>query len=174
MIRNKNQLEEILNGWVNFGDNNQVSIVRKGSIAFKAMIGKIMHMHDTLYVLGLKHTLLSIGQLCLKNYKVIFEKRSCKITNETNRQVVATILMYEKRMYMLKMQLVAIKCLKTTLDPIWMLHKKLGHLNFNSLCGLHKLVKGMLTFSNLFDTFCERCIFGKQHREKFLHHQHHS
>lgn len=128
-----------------FGDNNQVNIVGKRIIAFKERTGKILHMHDTLYVPGLKHNLLSIGQLCLKNYKIVFEKKSCKITNETNCQVVATVLMFDNIMYMLIMQPTA-NFLKTTIDLTWLWHKRFGHLNFNSLKEMQKLVKGMPTY----------------------------
>lgn len=79
------QIEENVSEQVMFGDNNQVSIANKGSIAFKVKTGQIMHMHDTLYVPGPKHNLLSIGQMCLKNYSIVLKKKSCTITNEINR-----------------------------------------------------------------------------------------
>lgn len=61
-------------------------------------------MNYTIYVPRLKHNILSI------------EKRSYIIINDTNHQVVATILMVENRMYMLKMKIDIVKCLKTTIN----------------------------------------------------------
>jgi len=57
MIENKKlctQLDENASNKVWFSDNNQVDIITKGSIAFKAKSGKILYMHNTLYILGLK------------------------------------------------------------------------------------------------------------------------
>lgn len=65
------QLEENAFDQVQFGGNNQVDIIDKGTIAFKVKFSKTMQMHDTLYVPGLKHNLLSIVQMCLKYYCLV-------------------------------------------------------------------------------------------------------
>lgn len=88
MNTNKNlfiYLEDTAFRKVWFGDNNQVDIVGKGSINFKANFGKIMHLHDTLYVLEMNHIILIIGQICLKDYMLVFWKKIYTITNETNK-----------------------------------------------------------------------------------------
>jgi len=88
MIVNKSlitQLEENVSDKVRFSDNNQVDIFKKGSIDFKEKYDKILHMHDTLYVPILKHNILSIGKMCLKEYYLVFQKNTSAITNEVNR-----------------------------------------------------------------------------------------
>lgn len=76
-------------------------------------------------------------------------------------------------MYMLKMQLTVIKCLKSNIDPSWLQHQRCGHINFNPLHGLPKLVRGIHNLSLPPNTLCESYISRKQHREKFPSHQHH-
>ena len=61
-------------GHVTYGDNNKGRILGRGSIGEK----DILIIHDVLYVEGLKHNLLSISQLCDKEYQVIFKTNSCK------------------------------------------------------------------------------------------------
>jgi len=173
MNKNKNlflQLEDniFIKFW--FGDNNQIYIAGKGYITFKAKNGKIMYMHNTLYVMGLKHNILRIGQMFFNKYMLVFKKRSCIITNETNKQVIATILLYKNRMYMLKMQPNTIKCLKSILELDYLWHKSFENINFNSLKEIKKLVKGIPTFSHPLDSLCESYISRKYHREKFPHH----
>lgn len=75
MIKNKHlftHLEDNASSKVQFGDNNPIDIVRKGTIAFKSNYEKIMHMHDTLYIPILKHNILSIGHMYLKDYMLVF------------------------------------------------------------------------------------------------------
>jgi len=62
-------------GHVTYGDNNKGKILGRGTIGDK----NNFLVHDVLYVEGLKHSLLSINQLCDKGYQVTFKPNSCKI-----------------------------------------------------------------------------------------------
>ena len=64
-------------GMVTFGDNG------KGHIIGIDKIQIIPHtcLENVLYVLGLKHNLITISQLCDKGYKVFFESSLCIVTN---------------------------------------------------------------------------------------------
>ena len=51
-------------GYVKFGDNNKGNVENQDKIQIK----------NVLYVDGLKHNLLSISQLCDKDFKIKFNK----------------------------------------------------------------------------------------------------
>ena len=78
MTGNPNLLSSIKfkrGGTIMFGDNNKGQVIRIGivSINSKPIIDNV------LLVENLKYNLLSISQLCDKNYKIVFEKDSCMI-----------------------------------------------------------------------------------------------
>ena len=56
-------------GHVTYGDNNRGRIFGRGDVGTKDSTT----IENVLYVEGLKHSLLSISQLCDKGYKVNFE-----------------------------------------------------------------------------------------------------
>jgi hypothetical protein len=62
-------------GTVTFGDNNKGQVIGVGTV------GNISNplIDNVLLVENLKYNLLSISQLCDKNYKIVFEKDSCMI-----------------------------------------------------------------------------------------------
>ena len=45
-------------------------------------------LENVLYVLGLKHNLISISQLCDRGYKVSFESLLCIVTNPFDSNIV--------------------------------------------------------------------------------------
>ena len=70
-------------GHVTFGDNN------KGKILGFGKVGKTpsTSIDNVLLVDGLKHTLLSISQLCDKGNKVIFYANCCIVEGKDDKQV---------------------------------------------------------------------------------------
>jgi hypothetical protein len=164
------KLDESVKGKVNFGNDNETDIMGKGTLAIKVKNGGVIYVQDTLFVPGLKHNLISIGQLNSKNYKTVFEGKFCRIFN--NDALVAEIPMTENRMFLLRMES-NVTCLKASVDVSWLWHKRLGHLNFGSLFMLQKknLVRGLSSFTNPDNKLCEGCVIGKQHRDSFPSHQ---
>ena len=62
---------------VTFGDDSKGYIIGIGKI----QIIPQTCLENVIYVLGLKHNLISISQLCNKDYKVYFESSLCVVTN---------------------------------------------------------------------------------------------
>jgi len=62
-------------GHVTYGDNNKGKIFGKGTIGNE----NSLLIHYVLYFEGLKHSLLSISQLCDRGYQVTFRTNSCVI-----------------------------------------------------------------------------------------------
>ena len=71
-------------GTVTFGDDSKGHIMGIGKI----QITPQTCLENVLYVLGLKHNLISISQLCDKGYKVSFESSSCRVTNPFDTSIV--------------------------------------------------------------------------------------
>ena len=70
-------------GFVTFGDNSKGKIIGVGNIDNYSSC-----IENVLLVDGLKHNLISISQLCDKNYKVIFDKNKCIITHTLNDKIL--------------------------------------------------------------------------------------
>jgi len=71
-------------GYVTYGDNNRGKILRVGDIGRNDRV----ILEDVLLVEGLKHSLLSISQLCDKGYKITFEPAQCLITDSKSAETV--------------------------------------------------------------------------------------
>lgn len=70
-------MEKYDGGIVRFGDDKACVICGRGSISFD---GK-HNTNDVLYVEGLKHNHLSVGQMIDKGYDMQFKDGKCKILN---------------------------------------------------------------------------------------------
>ena len=69
--------------YVTYGDNNKGRILGIGKVGAPPFSS----IEDVLYVEGLKHNLLSIGQLCDKGFKIKFTKDECLIEDEVSHEV---------------------------------------------------------------------------------------
>ena len=69
---------------VTFGDDGKGHIVGIGKI----QITPQTCLENVLYVLGLKHKLMSISQLCDRGSKVSFESSLCLVTNSSNNNTI--------------------------------------------------------------------------------------
>jgi hypothetical protein len=106
------KLDESVKGKVNFGNDKEVDIMGKGTLAIKVNNGGVMYVQDTLFVPGLRHNLISIGYLSSKNYETIFEGRVCRIFNNT--ALVVEVPMTKNRMFFMIMES-NVSCFVTTL-----------------------------------------------------------
>jgi hypothetical protein len=56
-----------------------VEVKGKGTIIVKTKQGQVKHINDVLYIPGLTHNLLSVGQLIEMGYLVVFKNVECII-----------------------------------------------------------------------------------------------
>ena len=70
-------------GLVNFGDNSKEYIIGIGNVGNS----ETPTISDVLLVRNLKHNLLSISQLCGKEYKIKFEKNKCFIEDRNSKVI---------------------------------------------------------------------------------------
>ena len=71
-------------GMVTFEDDGKGHIIGIGKI----QITPQTYLENVLYVLGLKHNLISISQLCDRGYKVSFQSSLCIVTNLSNYSTI--------------------------------------------------------------------------------------
>eukprot|EP00253_Pinus_taeda_P005517 PITA_05517 len=109
-------------------------------------------------------------ELCEKNYKVVFENKTCNIydKNKGNR-VITVVPMTRNGMFPLRFDehnsnLANMACE----DSSWLWHLRYGHLNFQSLKFLtsHALVSSLPKVEEHKEV-CEGCAKGKHARERF-------
>jgi hypothetical protein len=72
-------LDKSIQSKVTLGKNIQVIVLQRGSINILTKKGEKKVMPDVYYVFGLKHKLMSIGELLHKGYKIYMEDNHCLI-----------------------------------------------------------------------------------------------
>jgi len=130
-------------GHVTYGDNNKGKILRKGTIGNE----NSLFIHDVLYIEGLKHSLLSISQLCDRGYQVTFRTNSCEI-HLPNSKDVLLIGKRSNKIYLLDISSPSsIGYLLSKHEESWLCHRRIAHIHMNHL---NKLVSNELVHSLLF------------------------
>lgn len=78
-------LEENNCGSIKFDGVESPQVCDKGTISIHGNI----KIEDVLYVKGLRHNLLSVGQMCSKGNRLTFDDKFCEIRKGNSRRVVA-------------------------------------------------------------------------------------
>ncbi|GJT90568.1 retrovirus-related pol polyprotein from transposon TNT 1-94 [Tanacetum coccineum] len=124
------------------------------------------------YVEGLNHNLFSLGQFCDADLEVAFRKSTCYI-----RDLKGNDLLTGSRgtdLYSITLQETStlnLICLmaKATSSQAWLWHRRLSHLNFNTINLLSKnnIVTGLPKLKFVKDPLCSSCELGKAKRKSF-------
>jgi len=152
-------------GHVTYGDNNKRKIIGRGIIGDK----NTFLIHDVLFVEGLKHSLLSISQLCDKGYQVTFKPNTCEI-RLPNSQEVLLIGKRVNNVYLLDISYSAsIGCLLTKHEESWLWHRRITHIHMHHLNKLisKDLVVGLPILKFEKNHMCEACQKKKQIKHSF-------
>jgi len=169
MTRDSTQLVNIKwksAGYVTYGDNNRGKILGVGDIGGNDRV----IIEDVLLVEGLKHSLLSISQLCDKGYKITFELAQCLITDSKSAE---TVLVGKRvsNIYMLNVPCItsSMNCLLTRDDESWLWHRRLAHIHMHHLNRIASkdLVIGLPKLKFERNKLCEVCRMGKQTKSSF-------
>ncbi|CAN0915989.1 hypothetical protein LINGRAHAP2_LOCUS29456 [Linum grandiflorum] len=84
-------------------DHKKLEVEGKGTIIIQEKGGNKTIIQEVLYVPKLTQNLLSVGQLMLKNYKLLFDHGECEIINKTNNSKVAKIPINSSKIFPLTM-----------------------------------------------------------------------
>jgi hypothetical protein len=99
-------LDKSIQTKVTLGTDIQVTILGKGSIDILTKQGEQKVMPDVYYVSGLKHNLMSTGQLLQKGYIIYMEDNHCVIIDRyPSNQLIARIQMKSNKMFPLTLKL---------------------------------------------------------------------
>nr|GEU53277.1 hypothetical protein [Tanacetum cinerariifolium] len=164
--------EELNGGYVAFGGNP-----KDGKISGKGKIKTSkLDFEDVYFVKELKFNLFSVSQMCDKKNKVLFTNTECLVLSPDfklpDKSQVLLRVPKENNMYNVNLKNIVafgdLTChfIKATIDESNLWHRRLGHINFETI---NKLVKGNLVrglpikvFEN--NNTCVACKKGKQHR----------
>ena len=162
-------MDDTYKSHVKIGDGKKLEVEGKGTIIVQGKGGNKTLIQEVLYVPELAQNLLSVGQLMLKNYKLLFDNGECEIINKSNNSKVAKISMTSNRMFPLTMSRNEELAMKSqSMDESFLWHLRYGHLNYKGLKLLKQknMVVGLPQI-NREDKVCEGCIYGKMHRLPF-------
>lgn len=130
-------IDTSFNSKVKMGNGDVVDVKGKGSVGVEIKRG-LKQIHDVLFVSELDQNLLSIGFM-KHDYVLHLEGRSCTTYNEGKEKlIVAEVKMAPNKSFPPTFEYKKDVALKANvLDESWLWHKRLGHLNFQSLKLLH-------------------------------------
>nr|GEV66825.1 retrovirus-related Pol polyprotein from transposon TNT 1-94 [Tanacetum cinerariifolium] len=161
-----NFVEKFL-GTVKFGNDQIIPILGYGDLVQGAVTIKRVY-----YVEGLNHNLFSVGQFCDADLEVVFRGSTCYI-----RELKGNDLLTGSRgtnLYAIFLQNTSssnLICLmaKATSTQAWLWHRRLSHLNFDTINLLSKndIVIGLPKLKFVKDHLCSSCELGKAKRKSF-------
>nr|GFB69226.1 retrovirus-related Pol polyprotein from transposon TNT 1-94 [Tanacetum cinerariifolium] len=161
-----NFVEKFL-GTVKFGNDQIAPILGYGDLVQGAIPIKRVY-----YVEGLNHNLFSIGQFCDADLEVAFRKSTCFIRNLKGNDLLSGSCRTD--LYSITLQDINSTnpiCLvaKATSSQAWLWHRRLSHLNFDTINLLSKndIVVGLPKVKFVKDHLCSSCELGKAKRKYF-------
>nr|GEV19179.1 integrase, catalytic region, zinc finger, CCHC-type, peptidase aspartic, catalytic [Tanacetum cinerariifolium] len=162
----KSQRKSIL-GTVKFR-NDQISPI----LGYGDLVQGTITMKRVYYVEGLNHNLFPVGQLCDTDLEVAFRKSTCYI-----RDLKGNNLLTGSRgpdLYSITHQDTSTPnpiylMAKATSSQAWLWHRRLLHLNFDSINFLTKnnIVNGLPKIKFVKDHLCSSCELGKAKQKSF-------
>nr|GEV41191.1 retrovirus-related Pol polyprotein from transposon TNT 1-94 [Tanacetum cinerariifolium] len=154
-------------GTVKFGNDQIAPILGYGDLVQGAVMIKKVY-----YVEGLNHNLFSVGQLCDANLEVAFRKSTCFIRDLKGNDLL--IGFHGTDLYSITLQDINCPnpiCLmdKASSFQAWLWHRRLSHLNFDTINLLLKIdiVVGLPKLKFVKDHLCSSCELGKAKRKSF-------
>jgi transposase InsO family protein len=151
-----------------FGDGSVVRIEGCGTIIFGSRSGEHHVFTGIYYILRLKTSILSVGQLDELNYEVNINADIMHI-KDADRRMLAQILRSQNRLYVLIANIAQPVCyMARTKDVAWRWHACMGHLGFQSLRKMvaEEWVRGLPKIEQV-DQLCDGCLAGKHRRAPF-------
>jgi hypothetical protein len=165
----------IKGGDVRIADDRRVPGIAKGNVKISRLIGKEWKegiLKEVLLVPGLGRNLFSVGAATNRGYQVIFRHDTVCIRSPDGTP--AAYGHRENKLYKLAFKPMESACNEATSTPtqatieVW--HKRLSHVNHQYIQEMDKnnTVQGLkIETGKEMDTFCESCVYGKQHKKSF-------
>ena len=146
-------LKEKEDGHVAFGDGSHSQVLGKGTID----IPGLPLLTDVLYIKGLKANLLSITQICDKDFLVQVSKKGCLILSEEGVQVLKGLRTTDNCYGVVPKPNVSCRSAQENLLDLW--HQCFGHANYKQVAKVSKLevMIGLSKFGKIEKNICGPC-----------------
>nr|GEX13474.1 retrovirus-related Pol polyprotein from transposon TNT 1-94 [Tanacetum cinerariifolium] len=161
-----NFVEKFL-GTVKFRNDQIAPILGYGDLVQRAVIIKRVY-----YVKGLNHNLFSVGQFCDADLEVAFKNSTCFIRDLKGNDLLTCSRGTD--LYSITLQRTNSPNLiwlmaKGTSSQAWLWHRRMSHLNFDTINLLLKsdIVVGLPKLKFIKDQLCSSCELGKAKRKSF-------
>nr|GFA53455.1 retrovirus-related Pol polyprotein from transposon TNT 1-94 [Tanacetum cinerariifolium] len=158
---------EMFLGTVKFGNDQIAPILGYGDLVQGAVTIKRVY-----YVEGLNYNLFSVAQFCDADLEVVFRKSTCYIRDLKGNDLRTGS--HGIDLYSITLQDTNCPnpiCLmdKASSSQAWLWHRRLSHLNFNTINLLSKndIVVGLPKLKFVKDHLCSSCELGKAKRKSF-------
>jgi hypothetical protein len=160
------ELDNSITGSVKFGDGSRVEICGRVTTLFRCLNGEHRVLTDVYYIPRLRSNIISLGQLDEHGCKIKIEDGALYIRDQ-ERRLLAKVRCTGNRLYLLDLKIKQPVCLAAlrTEEP-WLWHARFGHLGFDALGWLEKMVRGMPHIKHAGE-LCDGCLAGKQRRLPF-------
>nr|GFB51822.1 retrovirus-related Pol polyprotein from transposon TNT 1-94 [Tanacetum cinerariifolium] len=142
--------------------NDQIAPI----LSFGDLVQGAVTIKRVYYVEGLNHNLLSVGQFCDANLEVAFRKSTCYIRDLKGNDLLTGS--HGTDLYSITLQDTNCPnpiCLmaKATSSQAWLWHRRLSHLNFDTINLLSKndILVGLLKLRFVKDHLCSSCELRK-------------
>ncbi|CAO2199473.1 unnamed protein product [Urochloa humidicola] len=153
-------------GTVKFGDGSRVNIRGQGTVVFRCRNGEQRALTDVYYIPQLRASIVSLGQLDERGAEVLIRHGVLRI-KDAERRLLAKITRSKNRLYRLDLKVEHPVCLAAAcMEAPWLWHGRFGHLSFDALGRLSKMVTGLPEIKHAGE-LCDSCLAGKQRRLPF-------
>nr|GFC27749.1 retrovirus-related Pol polyprotein from transposon TNT 1-94 [Tanacetum cinerariifolium] len=169
MTRNRKLLSNFMDkflGTVKF-ENDQITPI----LGYGDLVQGVVTIKRVYYVKGLNHNLFSVGQFCDADLEVSW-KSTCYIRNLKGNELITGS--HGTYLYSITLQDTSFPnpiflMAKATSSQAWLWHRRLSHLNFDTINLLSKndIVIGLPNLKFIKDHLCSSCELGKAKRKSF-------
>ena len=165
MIGDKAKIENFEDydgGSVRFGNNEPCYIKGRGRI----FLTKELICNNSYWVEGLKHNLLSVGQLLNNGFRVEFMHGKARLLNNQGKLNGSGTQNKGNFFYF---ELGECSCFIAQIKESWLWHKRLCHVNFDNLVKIRKFkkVRGIPNIKKPEVGLCKNCQIGKMGKTSF-------
>lgn len=124
---------------VKFSNDNTMVVESICDVLIMRKDGKRLVTSNVLYIPDMESNFLSIGQLIVKNYKVLVKDNIMRVL-ESGGRLILNEPMFENIAFKIELNMMEQKCLETpAIRYEWLWHYRLGHLNFKDIRNLNRI-----------------------------------
>jgi hypothetical protein len=135
------ELDGDVTGTMKFGDGSRVVIRGRGTVIFRYRNSEHHALTDVYYIPRLRSSIVSLGQLDERGSEVLIKDGILRIWDR-ERRLLAKVERSRNHLYLLDLKVEQPVCLAAQhTEESWLWHARYGHLSFDALGRLEKMVR---------------------------------